>query len=408
MIAKERMFVIAGNVDDSIRSATPVYDITIIPHFLAFKEFVNKTPIVLGSIVISEKELSFTSTNMADLIETLKAPFLKLTGQCIYLIGPDTPKETVESFLEDYGNDKIICYQGDLSSRYIMEIVSGAGRLADETETEVITYRMRASEYAVSQGIKKYESDDDGYITDEEELSVIPSMEEPEVQVPTVDILTSTYYVVGKASYERTLFTFIEAQYLSLTGKVLLVESDVLYHRLTDMVCKSNASYAYYDLEEFLCNPSKAVSEIKTCPNNLIVLGCKNRVQYDYNFVMDILMSNLTGWVDYFIKECSFSQTPYGQKYSIVCADTVPDIIECCNSLAYDIDPKQVVLVGVRTAQKTEVNCSSREMTDICKLVLDKPNIQCEVVEALGIELKGENVVYDVFSVIGRGNERQG
>lgn len=408
MIAKEKMFIVASNVDDSIKSSTPIYDISIFPHFLAFEEFINTTPIVLGSIVISERELPFTNTNMAKLLDLLSAPFLRLTGQCIYLIGEETSKDVVGSFLDDNQITTIICYQGDLSSRFISEIVSGSARLADETETEVITYRMRASEYAVSQNVKRYESDEEGYITDEESLSVIPPMEEPEVQVPSVDILTSIYYVVGKPSMERTLFTFIEAQYLSLTGKTLIMESDVRYHRLTDMAMKSAIDFEYYDVEDICCNPSSVISQIKNSVTKLVVVGCKNRYVYDYDFMIDILVSNLTGWVDFFVKECDYSQTPYGQYYSVVCADTVPDILECCNSLAYDIDETMVEMVGVRTSAKTPLNCNSSEMTDICRLVLDKPGLVCQVVEANGINLKGDEVVYDVLSVIGRGNERQG
>ena len=408
MIAKEKMFIVASNIDDSIKSATPIYDITIFPHFLAFKEFIETTPIVLGCIVISERELPFTNTNMAMLLDLLSAPFLRITGQCIYLIGKGTPKDVVASFFDENQVTTIISYQGDLSSKFITDIVSGAARLSDETETEVITYRMRASDYALSQNIKKYQTDEEGYITDEEFLSVIPTMEEPEVQVPSVDILTSIYYVVGKQSLERTLFTFIEAQYLSLTGKALIMESDVKYHRLTDMAMKSSVDFEYIDIEDLCCNPSAVVSQIKNSVTKLIIIGCKTRYNYDYDFLMDILISNLTGWVDYFIKECDFSQTPYGQAYNIVCADTVPDIIECCNSLVYNVDDKNVVMIGVRTSNKTELNCSSKEMTDICRVVLDKPDMRAEVVEANGINLKGDSVIYDIFGIISRGNERQG
>lgn len=408
MIAKEKMFIVASNVDDSIKSSTPIYEITIFPHFLALEEFLNTTPIVLGTIVISARELPFTNTNMAKLLDLLSAPFLRLTGQCMYLIDQSVPKEVVSSFLEDNQISTVICYQGDLSSRFITEIVSGSARLADETETEIITYRMRASDYALSQNVKRYESDEEGYITDEEQLAAIPSMEEPEVQVPSVDIMTSIYYVVGKPSIERTLFSFIEAQYLSLSGKTLIMESDVKYHRLTDMALKSSVDFEYYDVEDLCCNPSYVVSQIKSSVTKLIVVGCKNRISYDYDFMVDVLFSNLTGWIDFFIKECDYSQTPYGQNYSIVCADTIPDILECCNSLAYDVDAKAVQMIGVRTSAKTALNCSSREMADVCRLVLDKPDLQCEVVEASGINLKGDGIVYDVLSVIGRGNERQG
>lgn len=408
MISKERMFIVAGNIDDSIKSVTPVYDISIFSNFLLFEDYINTTPIVLGSIVISARELPFTSSNMARLLDLLSAPFLKLTGSCIYLISEETSKDAVSSFLEDNGIETIIFYQGDLSSRFISDIVSGAGRIADEAETEVITYRMRASEYAVAQNIKKYESDDNTYETDEERLSEIPAIEEPIIQVPSVDIMSNTYYVVGKLSMERTLFTFIEAQYLSLSGKTLIVESDVQYHRLTDMALKSSVEFEFIDIEDFNVNPTKIIQDIKASSARLIIMGCKNRIMFDYDFVFDILSSNLMGYVDFFIKECDFTQTPYGSYYNIVCADTVPDVLECCNSLVYDVDEEKVVMIGVRTNSKSECNITSTEMTEIVRIVLEKNNLIAEVVEANGINLRGEGIVYDVFSIISRGNERQG
>ena len=402
------MFIVAGNIDDSIKSVTPVYDISIFSNFLLFEDYINTTPIVLGSIVISERELPFTSSNMARLLDLLSAPFLKLTGSCIYLIGENTSKDAVSSFLEDNGIETIIFYQGDLSSRFISDIVSGAGRIADEAETEVITYRMRASEYAVAQNIKKYESDENTYETDEEKLSEIPAIEEPIIQVPSIDIMSNTYYVVGKLSMERTLFTFIEAQYLALSGKTLIVESDVQYHRLTDMALKSSVEFEFIDIEDFNVNPTKVIQDIKASSARLIIIGCKNRIMFDYDFVFDILSSNLMGYVDFFIKECDFTQTPYGSYYNIVCADTVPDVLEGCNSLVYDVDDEKVVMIGVRTNSKSECNITSTEMTEIVRIVLEKNNLIAEVVEANGINLRGEGIVYDVFSIISRGNERQG
>lgn len=408
MIAKEKMFIVADNIDDSIKSITPIYDISIFSNFLQFEEYINTTPIRLGSVVISERELPFTSTNMARLLDVLSAPFLKLNGNCIYLIGPDTSKKVVNNFLEDYGTDLIVTYQGDLSSRFISEIVSGAARIADESETEIVTYRMRASDYAMAQNIRKYESDEDVYVTDEEALTGIPAIEEPQVQVPSVDILSNTYYVVGEQSYERTLFTFIEAQYLSLTGKTLIMESDVDFHRLTDMVLKSGVAHDYYDITEFNTNPTDIIRKIKSSGSRLIVIGSKTRAYYNYDFSFDIMISNLLGWVDYFVKECDFSQTPYGQYYNIVCADNVPDVLKCCNSLAYDVDEDKVVMIGVRTNNKTSVNISSKEMTDIVRTVLEKNKLIAEVFETSGINLKGDKFIYDIFSLISRGNERQG
>ena len=116
-IARDKMFIIASNIDDSIKSVTPVYDISIFPNFIKFEEYINTTPIVLGSIIISERELPFTSSNMSRILDVLSAPFLKLTGSCIYLISENTPKDMVTDFLEDNGITTIVAYQGDKSLR---------------------------------------------------------------------------------------------------------------------------------------------------------------------------------------------------------------------------------------------------------------------------------------------------
>ena len=405
---KEKMFVVASNIDDSIKSLTPVYDISIFHTFLQLEELINTTPLKVGTIVISERELPFSNVNMAKLLDMLSAYFLKLTGNCIYLISEETPKQIVVDFLEDNKITNIMIYQGDLSLRFISDIITGAARISDEAETEIVTYRYRATEYAAMQNIKKYQSDDDLYTTDEEQLTDIPPIDEPLIQVPATEITSSTYYVVGKRSMERTLFEFIEAQYLSLTGKTVILESDIEYHRLLDMVSRSGLAVENIDIRDFLTMPLKTIQRIKNSNYMLITITSIDRLEYDYNFIFDILESNLTGWVDYFVKECDFSQTPYGSYYNIVCADTVPDVLECCNSIAYDVDENKVIFIGLRTSNETEVNITSSELTDIVRTVLDKNTLPGQVFVIDGITLKGGELVYDIFSIIARGNQRQG
>ena len=407
MIEKEKLFVVAGNIDDSIKSVTPIYDIEIFPTFVGFEEYINKTPITLGMIVISEKELPFTSSNMVRLFDVLEAPFLTLTGQCLYLINQDTQKETVNKFIKHNEIDNIICYQGDLSSKYIADIITGAARTADERETEIITYRVRAADYAMEQNIKKYESDDAHYETDEEELAEVPDEPEPEQRIPSIDIVTSCYYVVGSRSVERTLFAFIEAQYLALNGKTLIIESDVDYHTLTDMATKSKASYEIIDMQEVIDSISSVIARIKNSGSKLIIIGCVNRLHYDYDFIYDLFVSNLAGFVDYFVKECDFEQTPYGSYYNIICGATVPEVLECVSKLKYDVDEDKVLFVGMKTRELGPCNITSSEMTDIVQLLLGKAQLLAQVVSAKGIDLKGDGIAYDVLSLIGRGNERQ-
>ena len=177
---------------------------------------------------------------------------------------------------------------------------------------------------------------------------------------------------------------------------------------MTDMVLKSAVQFEYFDIGDMFNNVSEFMANIRNCAARLIYIGTKARVEYDYNFIYDMLVSNLLGWVDFFVRECDFKDTPYGSYYTIVCADNVPDILECCQSLRYAIDEDKVVMIGVRTNKATAVNVTSKEMSDIVNTVMDTQDIKTQVVEAGGINLKGDRVIYDVFSIIGRGNERQG
>lgn len=408
MISREKLFVVASNIDDSIKAITPIYDITIFPDYLKLEKYVETTPVALGSIVISERELPFASSNMSRLIELLDAPFLRLSGKCIYLIDNNTSKKVVQDFLDDNNIKNIICYQGDLSAKFISDVISGAARIADETETEIITYRMRSQDYITQQNIKKYESDEGHYETDEDELSEVPPIDEPEPIIPTVDIVSNSYYIVGKQSIERSLFAFIEAQYLALNGKTIFIESDIQYHTLTDVVLHSTVPHEYIDIEDILTNVSNVLGQIRNSGNRLIFVGCKSRINFDYNFVYDILYNNLMGFIDFFVKECDFIQTPYGSFYNVICGNTVPEILECVNSLKYDVDETKVTFIGMQSRDLGAVNVTSKEMTDIVQLTLGKNALRAEVMRVDGIMLKGDSIVYDIFSLISRGNERQG
>ncbi len=408
MQTKAKMFIVASNIDESIKAVTPVYDITIFTTFVEFADYINNNPVIVDTVIVTETELPFTSVNMSNLLDVLSTSFLRLESKCIYLISNSTSKEVVQGFLNDIDASVITCYQGDLSPRYISEIVNGSARESDESETEVITYRYRASDYIAQQNIKKYETDEEDYDTDEDLLSEVTPVDEPEIVIPTIDVLTNCFYVVGKQSMERALFTLLEAQYLSLNGKVLIIESDVEYHRLTDMVLKSDIEYEYIDIDDFYNNCSAVINKIKASISNFIFIGVKKRIKFDYDFIFDIVFSNLVGYVDYFIKECDFVQTPYSAHYNIICEDNVPAILECIESLRYDIEEDKVVFVGLRTRDMGALNVSSSEMRDLVQVLLGKENVRAEVLTAYGINLKGDSAVYDIFSIIGRGNERQG
>ena len=86
-----------------------------------------------------------------------------------------------------------------------IDIISGVGRSASEGQNEIITYRIRAEDYIKQQNQLRYESDSAKYLTDEDFLSDVPAVEEPEPITPAEDTETTINYVVGADRIEKTV-----------------------------------------------------------------------------------------------------------------------------------------------------------------------------------------------------------
>ena len=340
---------------------------------------------------------------MNRLLGIMESPFMKIKGSVIYLIDKSVSYEAVNSFFEMKDLKQWVVYQGDLSMKFILDIISGVGRSASEGQNEIITYRIRAEDYIKQQNQLRYESDSAKYLTDEDFLSDVPAVEEPEPITPAEDTETTINYVVGADRIERPLMVFFLAQYISMSSKVLIMERDTEYHMLTELVTKSGIECDIIYIDEFIDDIGGALTLVRASLKNLIVIGCKNRRKYDYNFYMDLIYSNLKGEIPNMIRECSFDEIPYGKLYTIVMQNTIPDILECCNEIKDYIDDN-VTFVGMQVSNLGPVNLSSSEMKSVIEVILSNNAIAVQVVHINGILLKGEEVVYDILSILNRGN----
>ena len=402
MIRRDKMFLIAGNVDDSIKSQSAIYDIKLFKTFIDFENYVDTTPVIINTLVLTTNELQFTNTNMVRLLNILNSPFMEVKGNVVYLVDRTYDLQTIHQFLTSKGIMDWAVYQGDLNSKFISDIVNGDGRETVEGQVDIVTYRIRASEYIKQQQTLKYESEDDKYMTDEDLLQGVPDEDEPEDIKPTIDRDAMINYIVGDNSVERTLMSFLLAQYRALRDKTVIVEKDCAYHTLTEFVTKSGIDCELITVDELLEDVTRCISIIRGTSKTLIVIGAIKRVDYDYNFIMEILQSNLKHDVAYFVQECSFDETPYGNLYSIVVPNTVPDVLKCCNSLKYDISPNDVTFIGVQLGSLGPVNITSGEMQAVITKVLGKNNIVAQVVKVSGIVLQNKEVIYDILGILNR------
>ena len=409
MISKDKMFIIAGNIDDSIKAQTTVYDVTIFKTLIEFERFVDVTPVVVDTIIITTDVLPFSGRNISRLISLMESPFLKLTGNLIYLINIGYAISDVNKFIEEEHLNWVV-YQGDLTSEFIAGIVSGEGRVSTEVQQEIITYRVRASEYVrqqnVSKADKEFEDTTNHYRFDDELLADIPDEDEPE-DINPVEVSTRVFNIVGEDLVYRPLMAFLVGQYLSLSETTLLLERDLDFHMLTELVVKAGVPHFYIDVEELEENFQKALIRIKGVQEKLIIIGSKKRKQYNYSFMIDTLYSVLKGDVQNIIKESDFTETPYGVPYTVVMDNTIPAVLKTCNMLKHDIDEKLVNFIGMQIGTLGPVDLTSKEMEGLVSFVLGKNEVSVQVMKLSGINLKGDDgKIYDIFSFLKRGYVR--
>ena len=403
----DKVFVVAANVDESIKRLCPSYNIQIFPDFPSLEEYVDTTPDIVYAIIVTEDVLQFTGSNMARLRSVVENPFLTLTNRCVYLYGMGTSQERVKNWNNGNEDFAVSTYQGVINDQFIIGIINGKLRDSDEERIEEVTYRYRATEYAQDQKVKRYESDNnERYVSDEEEMAGIPDVEEPVEYTPVGNVKMEEYPIIGFPGHARTALAFVEAQYLALSARTLIIESDVRYHRLTDMVLKSQVECLYVDIAELFSNVNGTLDLIKSSKDNLIVVGSTTDIKYDYAYVRSLLGDVLKDFVQNFVIECDFTETPYNGYYTVVFDDTLPDLLRCTDALLYPVNNLNTVFIGVRQNTLQPYNLSTTEISDIICEVLSVDEVYAQTVTLNGSTIKKEDSVYDLFSIIGRGNRR--
>lgn len=401
MVAREKMFVISEILDESIKSQTTVFDVRLFKNYVDFESFIEGTPIIINTLVITSRELPFNNSNMTRLSTTLGSPFLRIDGQVIYVIDKDYDKKVVTKFFENNNfGVSVVIYQGDITLRYVTDIVTGEARDVQENKTYEVVYRVRASEYVKKQSTLSYETLDDDYVTDEDDMEGIPEEEVPEDIVPEANLDLQLKYVCGVDREERTAIVFLLAQYLSLSAKTIIIEHDRDYHRLTEFYTKSQIGGLFINVMEIYQNVAEVINRIKQTPEKLIVIGTVERVKYDYNFLFTLLYNNLRDSVSYMIMECDFHELPYNVNTIYVSANTVPEILKLATSIVQPVIPEKTKFIGMQMNRLNPCYVNTPEMLSILSVILEKNKLDGQVLFTGGIKLKEDNSTYDIFSIL--------
>ncbi len=401
MISREKMFVVSEILDESIKSQTAVFDVRLFKSFVEFESYVEGTPIIINTLVVTSRELPFNNSNMTRLSNVVGSPFLRIDGQVIYVIDKSFDKKVVNKFFDSNNlGVEVVVYQNDLSLRYVTDIVTGEARDVQENKTYDVVYRVRASEYMKQQSTLSYDTLDKDYITDEDDMVGVPEEEIPEDVIPEATKDLEIKYICGEDREERTAMVFLLSQYLSLSSKTIIIEHDRKYHRLTEFYTKSQLDGLFITVMEIYQNVEEVINRIKNTNKRLIVIGTIERVKYDYNFLFTLLYNNLRGYVDYMIMECDYHELPYNVNVVYVTSNIVPEIIKMATSIKQVVIPEKTKFIGMQMNTLNPCYVNTLEMLSIISAILQKNGLDGQVLYSGGIKLKEDTVIYDIFSII--------
>lgn len=398
MITKEKVFVISSNVDDSIRNTSIYSDVTIFKTFTEFEHYVDITPIDVSMIIVNSKDLQFTNSSMTRLVNVINSTFVTLLGPLYYMVDDEEVKRKVDELCKrnDYTSIKAI-YSPTLNAKDVADILSGESLSSKETVTEIKTYRVRAADYIRSQRDKESLAYEEEYQSDEDRLSGIPDEKMPE-DLRATDVRKAVRHTVCCDTIrERCTWVTLKAQYLALDGKVLILERDIEYHTLYDMLSKLEVDFEFFDILDIFRDCSDVINQIKASKSRLIFVGSKNRVEYTYEVLMSILVSNLEDHIDHYIYETELKQIPYGSKVDVVMPTNVPEIFKCVNSMSSISSYSDIFFIGLDITNLGIVSISESEFRILLKEIFQENNIKSVVIKLRGLLLRKELGLGGVF-----------
>jgi hypothetical protein len=392
------IFIVSSNVDDTIRNSSIHSDIKVFKTFKYLEDYIEINPVDVDTIIINSKDLMFTNTSMNRIVNILNSTFVTLSGYLYYLVDDEEIKNKVDFLCikNNYNNIKCL-YLSTLHAKDISDIITGESLQSKETITEIKTYRIRASDYIRQQKDKEGLNYSEIYETDEDELSNIKDESIPEDLRVSIKKRIERVTISGDYIKERTSWVLLKAQYLSTIGKVLLLEKDINYHILYDYMSKLEIDYEFFDISLLFRDCYDVISQIKSSKSKIILIGSKNRIQYNYDIILNILYSNLKEDLDYYIYETKLNEIPYGNVVDLVIPTNVPDILSSINNMSSILSFKDINFIGININKLGLINLSELEFTSILKESLQENEINSKVVETNGLILRKEIGLSGIF-----------
>jgi len=399
---EKTIVIISKLVDATIREYQPDTEFLIFQSPQDFGIYVESDPIRATTLFVTSDMLTNSNSTLTYLRQLVCDNEFVNVDRVLLLMEEDHPaKKSAEFIIKEENLDNWEIQTGSMTRAYVTEVINGTYRNEGLHYKRKAVYRVPRADY-VKQRLRERDSLSEPYADDDNDLADIPDVDvPPEIVAESVKKLEK-YYIVGDTIDERTALAFLAAQYLSLTGKTVIVESDCEYHTLTEFVTKSGVECQLIEVRDLYESLHGTLDVIRKTESKLIVIGAIERTQFSYTFLVNLLYYSLTEDVDHFVVELPFNELPYGRKVTAVAPSTVIGMLKMSEQLDKAM-LSNIRFVGVNLNQLPEIHVNSGSvMSYILRDVFSCNDILCPVVTVTSLRLNG--TAYDMGSVLNGGN----
>lgn len=386
MIKRKNYIILSTYVDSLLQEQMPDIGIRLFTNLSELAEYVDRNPLRADSLFIT-KEILEPSINskIALLLELLSNPFLKV-DTVEYLTTPGSDELiSLDFILQDKEITNWNIYPTEMTREKVSGLISGTLKSDDVEPNRKAVYRVRRDEF-IRRGLEGNEEEMElPFESEEEFLKDIPD-ERPEMSIPSqVSPVCEIHTVAGLDNQERTLFTFLIAQYLSHTDKTIVVEKDFKYLRLTEIAKKANIPFMDITVQDLYERTEEIIAQIKNTSRKLIVITCYTKSDYDYNFICTLLYANLKNDVTHLVKENDLYEVSESSKYIVCFSNNVIDIIKTCELLPnnYTTSARFAALETTTVKEMTVPNSKALSIIVADLLQVPEPEVPVFTIKSL-------------------------
>lgn len=394
-MADNNIVIVSKLADELIKESLPDYEVLLFTSVNEILQYTDRTPIRAQRLYITrEAVVDGGVRNTMGILLDLFSNIMCQVEEVIYVTEENSEElPAIDYILKEGKIANWTVRKGYLTREYVASIVCGESTDVDEGNKihRRGVYKVKRSEY-VQEKLNHSEVLDDKYESEEEKLANIPDI--PILTTSSIQTRHNCKIInnAGLPCKERTIFSFLLAQYCSHTGKTLIIESDFDFLLLSDMVARAiDIQIFEIDIDDFYDDYNNVFEAIKTSPNKLIALTARNKKDYNYDFIFNIMYAQLSDQIDFIIHEVDINKMIPEFRYNIVMPNNTVDVIKTLHAIptSYNLECR-FVGVDISSIEALAIK-DKKEFSILIQSILDiNSDIEVSLLKTTSVEIGGE------------------